>query len=452
MDYPFVDEIVQQLLNDSFSIFCGAGASADLTKRQWEDLFSDKTKKFYQSKCSDDLYLLADLEKHYYDKDNFYKNIKKKLLVKKGDQSEHIDSIINLNLNQIWTTNFDSIIERSIKEKYQINPVVLATSNDLLYKNLNAEYVVYKLNGTVEKPSSMVLTKTEFLEYFKKERLFFELLKRQLVLDSFLFVGYSFKDNLVLNALQEIKDIFPQNAKIHYRFKVKNYTNRKRIRQEFDTYENQYFLDTYNIKTIELNNYNQIDDYLKEVYRRFCNHNVFICGSFRQIDSSLRNTIEEIVDKLIYKLYLNDFNVYSGNGRGLGEIVLARAKLHSTSSHNRFINRPIIFSGDNATQKQKKNKLIIKDCNIMVIICGQDDALDASKNVINQFKQFSEKKDCLIIPVPATGYAARKIYESEEFKSVIGKTEYLKDLKFLNDPESIAELISNIILMHRREA
>ena len=37
-----------------------------------------------------------------------------------------------------------------------------------------------------------------FFDYFKKQRLMFELLKRQLVLDSFLFVGYSFKDDLVL--------------------------------------------------------------------------------------------------------------------------------------------------------------------------------------------------------------------------------------------------------------
>lgn len=44
------------------------------------------------------------------------------------------------------------------------------------------------------------------------------MLKRQLVLDSFLFIGYSFTDDLVLNALREIKEVFPNQGKIHYRF------------------------------------------------------------------------------------------------------------------------------------------------------------------------------------------------------------------------------------------
>lgn len=212
MEYPFINQLQEQLLIDSFSIFCGAGATSDLTKRKWEDIFHEKTKKFYDAKLTSDIYLLSDFEKNYYNADNFYDDIKNKLSVKNGI-SKHIECIIRLNLNNIWTTNFDEIIENAIYREYGVEPTVLATSKDLLSKNLNADHVVYKLNGTVNDANSMVLTKTDFFDYFKKQRLFFELLKRQLVLDSFLFIGYSFQDDLVLNALREIREVFPNNGK-----------------------------------------------------------------------------------------------------------------------------------------------------------------------------------------------------------------------------------------------
>lgn len=83
------------------------------------------------------------------------------------------------------------------------------------------------------------------------------MLKRQLVLDSFLFIGYSFTDDLVLNALREIKEVFPNQGKIHYRF-VKRKDNEKST-QEYSKLEAQYYYDKYNIRTIYISDFNDID-------------------------------------------------------------------------------------------------------------------------------------------------------------------------------------------------
>ncbi len=459
MEYPFIDQVQEHLLTDSFSIFCGAGATADLTNRKWEDIFHEKTKQFYNAKLSNDIYLLSDFEKNYYNRNNFYNDIKRKLSVD-GGISKHIESIIKLNLNHIWTTNFDEIIEKAIEKEYGITPVVLSTSKDLLSKNLNVEHIVYKLNGTVNDEDSMVLTKTDFFDYFKKQRLFFELLKRQLVLDSFLFIGYSFQDDLVLNALREIKDVFPENGETHYRFVIseayKKDIENEALRKEFTMYEQQYFMDKYNIKSILLEKYTDIDEYLSELYRRFCNHNILFCGSFRSISNELRVHIEQIVDAVIRELYSNRFNVYSGNGRGLGEIIVARAKLHKRMPYNRFVNRPLIFTGDSNKTKQNKNEQIEKDCNTMLILCGQDEELTNSKNVINQFEKFIEKEDNirLVIPIPSTGFAAREIFNSEKYKKTYSYKIMHSELELLSsmtDPNEIAKLIINLILRYRKE-
>lgn len=75
MNFAYVNEIVSQLLSNTFSVFCGAGASADITNSKWEDIFCETTRKFYHRKLSDDIYFLADLEKHYYNADHFYKDM-----------------------------------------------------------------------------------------------------------------------------------------------------------------------------------------------------------------------------------------------------------------------------------------------------------------------------------------------------------------------------------------
>ena len=122
MNFAYVNEIVSQLLSNTFSVFCGAGASADITNSKWEDIFCETTRKFYHRKLSDDIYFLADLEKHYYNADHFYKDIVSVVSNGSGKESAHINGIINLNLNQVWTTNFDTHIEETIYRKYRVRP------------------------------------------------------------------------------------------------------------------------------------------------------------------------------------------------------------------------------------------------------------------------------------------------------------------------------------------
>lgn len=458
MNFNYVNEIVSQLLADTFSVFCGAGASADITNSKWEDIFCETTREFYRRRFSDDIYFLADLEKHYYNSKHFNDDIVSAISNGNGKESAHINRIIDLNINQVWTTNFDTHIEDTIFHKYGVRPTVIKDSKDLFSATLSGSYIVYKLNGSVESPSSMVLTKSDFFDYFKKQRLMFELLKRQLVLDTFLFVGYSFKDDLVLNALREIKEIFPDCGKQHYRFSVENSSEKDSYRAQFKQYENQYFEDKYNIKTIQLHTYDEIDLYLEKIYKRFCNHNVFICGSFREITHKMRLHIELLVDNLIRRLFEHGFNVYSGNGRGLGEIVIARASKYQEKTNGKLINRPLIFTGDNSSQKHEKNRLIMKDCSTMIIICGQDESLGNSKNVMEQFRQFVENCKTgttpLIIPLPSTDYAARVIFESEEFIATPcfqENSEFFKQIGACGDPEQLAWIVVNLISSYRIE-
>ena len=103
-----------------------------------------------------------------------------------------------------------------------------------------------------------------------------------MVLDSFLFVGYSFKDDLVLNALREIKEIFPEQGKQHYRFSVEAPSNGDTCQEQFRQYERRYFEDKYNIKTIQLQSYHEIDLYLEKFTSGFATTMCLSAALFRE--------------------------------------------------------------------------------------------------------------------------------------------------------------------------
>ena len=450
----YIDEMVKEMLNGTFSVFCGAGADFDATKQEWQDIFTEKTKEFYK-KHSSDIYFLADIEKRYYNSESFFADICRNLSAVSDLESQHINNIVNLNINQIWTTNFDSIIENTIQRKFGFVPTIIKESADLFTENLNSRYVVYKLNGCVSKPDTMVLTKSDFFDYFKKQRLIFEMLKRQLVLDSFLFIGYSFTDDLVLNALREIKEVFPNQGKIHYRFVKRK--DKEKSAQEYSKLESQYYYYKYNIKTIYIADFEEIDIYLQKLYERFCNHNVLISGSFRQLhNNDERVYIESLIDSLVQKLTENSFNIYSGNGRGLGEIVVAQVNKRNAEKH--FVNRPLIFTNDTNEEKDAKNRLIMKDCDTMIVMCGQDSSLTSSQNVIKQFQTFANhlegKKYPLVIPIPSTGYAAEEIFNSNEFrrsKVFLTNQKLFEELGNTNDIEHIVHLVVNLLKSYKTE-
>ena len=476
MNFDYIEEILTHLLDNTFSVFCGAGATADATRMSWVSIFNQQTQDFYNKGLCRDIYLLADIEKKYHyshgNNQDFASKIASRFENVNCRSSKHINAIIDLTINQIWTTNFDTIIETAIKQTYGIMPTIIRESKDILTHGLNDKYIVYKLNGSVDKPSTMVLTKEDFLNYARTQRLFFEMLIRQLVLDSFLFIGYSFSDNLVLDALREINDVFPSQTKFHYRFLLKQHhgkgtdihwekmPSRHELIDAYAKYEKQYYEDVYHIRTIYLSNWDELDEYLGELYKRFCNRNVFISGSFRNISRDERIYIERIVDHLVNKLFSNQYNIYSGNGRGLGEIVIARADKYQKFSRQKsgqLVNRPFIFTGDSPCEKAEKNRLIMKDCNTMIIICGQSDD-GVSSNVLKQFEQFLiPRSSCqlpLIIPIPSTGYAAEKIFYDPTFRAMptyqLNKVVFQRLAQDLS-PEDVADNIVNIIRVYRSE-
>ena len=135
-------------------------------------------------------------------------------------------------------------------------------------------------------------------------------------------------------------------------------------------------------------------------------------------------------------------------------MVVARANLHAHRPNNKFVNRPLIFTGDTPNDKQKKNDKIIKDCNTMIIICGQDESLESSVNVENQYEKFINQPDKLVIPIPTTEYAAKKIFSRKDFTESIYykfEPELYNKISKTHNIEELSDYVVNLVLKYRKE-
>lgn len=102
MNFDYIEEILTHLLDNTFSVFCGAGATADATRMRWVSIFNQQTQDFYNKGLCRDIYLLADIEKKYhYSHDNnqdFASKIASRFENVNCRSSKHINAIIALSV------------------------------------------------------------------------------------------------------------------------------------------------------------------------------------------------------------------------------------------------------------------------------------------------------------------------------------------------------------------
>ena len=442
---PDINNIVDSLRKGHLALFCGAGATADATNATWLDLFREELKVI--DKDVNDYYKLAEYYKLHFGKSKLINTVTN--LFSEYKPSKHIMHLLKLPVYEFWTTNFDCIIENMIEENTGVMPSVIYNSSNIIKINENKKYRVFKLNGSITDGDSMILTATDYDNYKYKQALLIEFLKRELVLNTFLFIGYSFDDNLVLSCLREIKQCFPTLDYYHYRLEKRS--NKHAI---FQKIEAKYFEDNYNIKTIFVNSYDEIDDFIEHIYARFTERNVFISGSFRNLSRDEEDNANLLCKVLVHKLIDEGFNIYSGDGKRLGSYILTNATRkmmdENIANQNRLVIMPYIdhsFKTKKADDVDRVNlvRRMINDCSAAIFLYGQSETGEASPGAIVEYNE-AQMRNMLTIPIPSTGFAAKQIYDSIIENNTPGYLErYIHVLSEETDPERIAQTIIEIL-------
>ena len=196
----FFNLVAEQILQSQLSLFIGAGSSMQYEAMNWSSLIDDVYSKFNN---------WNNVDRAQYAELNgidIKKEICKKLSKYNFDPkttNTYLNNLLDFDFKSIWTTNYDCIIEEVLQEKNKACKVIFEYNH---FKNLSypGGCFLFKINGSLTNPNTLIITHEDFINYRKTHEAYLILLKRELLCNSFLFLGCSFDDDILRISIKDI--------------------------------------------------------------------------------------------------------------------------------------------------------------------------------------------------------------------------------------------------------
>ncbi|GFI10592.1 hypothetical protein IMSAGC007_03061 [Lachnospiraceae bacterium] len=437
----FIVDIAYKLNNEQVSFFTGSGVSTELGLPDWKNLFADIARKLsLDINTISDYYQLSQYYCNKYSAGDLKSIISQKLRTAKYD-SPTINKLLRLGFKSIWTTNFDTAIENCLLSNHMIYTKV-HSDKDLSYITPNSVPVIYKINGDIDDLENAILTQQDWENFQYTRPTMLTFMKKELVTNSFLFIGYSFRDNLIKSALSGIRQFVGNSGNHHYAI------FEKRNEEEFN-----YFIDdldkNYNVKAVLVDSYDLIPDILDKIYNKSIEKNIFISGRLDDYSDKTELFANNLLQNIAVKLLESEYNLCTGMGRKIGYFVSGPAIQYLLSKGISNIDKRIQIRpfDDNGTPEDFTNyrKYLISRNNILIFVFGQKfvngNSAD-SKGVLEEY-ELAEKMGKKIIPIGSTGFAAQRILE--KVNENITKYPYLEGYIDLLMKETDVNKISNAV-------
>lgn len=404
----FINAIIVNKQENGISAFVGAGICSDANMPDWLHLLQPCAKELGVSIDENtDLFKLAQYYANAYGYNKLRKLINKNLNTYQHN-SALVSSILNVGFKSIWTTNYDKIIENNIIKLNSFSNTIF-DEKDFANISWQNRINIFKLNGDISNLNNIVITQNDIDNYQNKHALFLTFLKRELVTNTFIFVGYSFNDQIVLSALAEINQYLGESSNTHYTIMKNKHTD------EFELFIKD-LEKRYHIKTVLVEEYAEIPLLLDKLKERMLDHNVFISGSFEYLSNEEDAFAYSLCKSLGEKLIDSNYNIVTGFGRNVGYYIsgVVTQKLINNNIGNieeRLIMRPFahIMTAEEDTQFRK---LLISNANSTIYMFGQclkNKKQENSRGTIEEY-ELARNMNKIIIPIGVTGYASREIF------------------------------------------
>lgn len=425
--------IAQRIINNECSLFVGAGLSINSNLPSWHQLLKP---------CADELGIKIESKSDLLSLAQFYANRKSESDLKRI-VNEQIDllvkttplheALVSAGFNSIWTTNYDQLIEQSL-QNVNIAYSTVASDYDLATVSYEGRVNVYKINGDIGKRDTMVLTQNDIERYERTHHLLLTFLKKELISNTFFFVGYSFTDRIVLNCLCEIREYLHLSTAYttHYALMVVN------GKEDYRTlYFAQDLKQRYGIECLFVNK-KDISHVIEMLWKQIRHKKVFISGAYYSLTEKEEHFADSISKSLVNGLYDNKFRISTGIGKRFGAFITGYANqylitkgISNISKHLSMRPFPFHLNLDEKKLHQYRT-FMVHDCEAAIFMFGRSETTEkeGSYNMIGHFSRgvYQEFKialemGCVIIPIGSTGYEAKVIWD--EVKKNINNYPYL---------------------------
>lgn len=461
----YLDQIAGQMKQGDISVFAGAGLSVASGYVDWKKLLEPISKQL-RLNANIDLTEIAQYYKNKYERQGLNSLVFNEF-DKVPKNNENVNWLAKMPISEFWTTNYDDVIEQSVKKEGK-NVQVIVKQEDFKYHKTGREVTIYKMHGDKDSPDDVVLTKEDYQNYDSTRGVFTKLLSVELIRRTFLFIGFSFNDpnmeRILSIAKQSLKGKSPQT---HYCFmrKIqltdyldeKNKLNHENIKKYIQDKNYQELginaMAKYGILTILVNDYEEITLMLRYLYNNYITNNVFVSGGInpetlsdygnfdmeRDTNSNL-GPAENFLTLLGKALIDNNFHIYTGFGAGVGNYILSGVLLSDKNKYTNIgiINNEIHISSlvevDNLTKKRIREKMI-GQCSSSIIVFGYG---NEDSGTYEEY-EIAEKAGKYIVPIKKTGFAAENIYEK------LKKQKKIDEMVFLEKESKINSMVQGIV-------
>lgn len=135
---------------------------------------------------------------------------------------ENVQWLTKIKWKAIFTTNYDRGIETAYDKTAtsKQNPIVISTTSDLEQFDPRFDIPIYHLHGLLfDKDPNIIITDDDYSKFSDKRKMLFELLKKEFITSTIIYIGYSNRDPNWKLLIHEIETEFypkelPQSFRI----------------------------------------------------------------------------------------------------------------------------------------------------------------------------------------------------------------------------------------------
>lgn len=466
----FVEKYVQEIRSDNAAVFLGAGASQAAGYVNWSQLLAPLAKELSLDIDKEtDLVALAQF--HVNENGNNRGMVNQAILDALGGNAaptENHKILASLDIPVFWTTNYDGLIEQSLRDAGKLADVK-HTVSQLATTKSKRDAVVYKMHGDVDHPADAVITKDDYERYHKKRGAFVTALAGDLVSKTFVFIGFSFTDPNLDYILSRIRVSFAENQRRHYAFFKARKKHAGETDDEFQlavTRQKLMINDLlrFNIKAILVDEYSEITDALQEISRRIRMRTIFVSSSASDFNPWGEQAVTEFMRKLGSLLVDNSLRISTGLGLGVGNALFTGALERVYSDPDRIIDDHLLVRlfpqhvDDNLRREELWSEYrndFIPSAGTALFLFGNkivDGKVVAANGMVSEF-EIAAKHGLVTLPIGATGCTAsaltdRILRHPEKFPTI--SENLLEKIEELNvSVGSLSELIQPILELVR---
>lgn len=392
---------------------------------------------------------------------------------KEATASENHQVISKLPISTIWTTNYDSLIEDSLKQA-GCKVDVKSRDQDIAIAAKDRDVVVYKMHGDIARPDEVIICKDDYERYARNHTIFQNTLESDLLNKTFLFLGFSFSDPNLDYMLGHLRSMLEDSKREHYAIMRKARENwqieDEEKRQQIYEYEKNKQalqiedLQRYSIHTHLIDNYSEITLILQALEKHYFQRNVFVSGSANKFNGLGEERTRELCMQLGEMLIAKDFKLICGVGLNIGDSVVKGALVElyqqqkigiETVLHLRPFPRNMPDGVNVEDFNYKYRKDMIDDSGVAIFIAGTSRSAEISVGVMEEF-EIAKSLGKTIIPIGVTGFAARKIWDevAENLDTHYSGQVSAEKFSQLNNPdlenEQILEAVFEILELESR--